>query len=148
VCIDNPKISEFEYSGIDHIPFDQIVGWWYPVKLHPKDKNEVEDAKYNPNPHYKGNTHYSMNDIKQHPELAQFPPGHEALGQEPWKSLPKPKTSLGSSKGKGKDNGKAKAKGNSKSQGTGKGKKPGSSSTRRSISLFLRDMMDLVRNPE
>jgi hypothetical protein len=145
-------MSEFEFSGIDHIPFDQIVGWWYPVKLHPKNKNEVEDAKYNPNPHYKGDKHYLMSDIKPKPELAQFPPGHEALKHEPWKSLQKPKTSPGSSKGKGKDNGKGKGKGNgkgnSKSQGTGKGKKPGSSSTRRSISIFLRDMMDMVRNPE
>jgi hypothetical protein len=141
-------MSEFEYSGIDHIPFDQIVGWWYPIELHPKDKNEVEDAEYHPNPHYKGDKHYSMNDIKAKPELAQFPPGHPALTQEPWKSLSKPKAPLDSSKGKGKDNGKGKGKGNSKSQGTGKGKKPGSSSTRRSISIFLRDMMDLVRNPE
>jgi hypothetical protein len=55
-------------------------------------------------------------------------------------------TGSSSGKGKGKDNDKGKD--NSKSQGTGKGKKPGSRSTRRSISIFLRDMMDMVRSPE
>jgi hypothetical protein len=114
----------------------------YPIQFHPEDKNEVEDAKYHLNLHYKGDKHYSMNDIKQKHELAKFPPRHPALTQEPWKSLD-------SSKGKSKDNGKGKGKGkgNSKSQGTGKGKKPGSSSNRRTISIFLRSIMDLVRNP-
>jgi hypothetical protein len=87
-----------------------------------------------------------MNDIKRIPGLAPFPPGRPASNQKPWKSLSKPKTPLDSSKGKGKDNGKG--KGNSKSQGTGKGKKRGSSSTRRTISIFLRSIMDLVRNLE
>jgi hypothetical protein len=87
-----------------------------------------------------------MNDIKRSPELAPFPSGHPISNQGPWQSPSKPKTLLDSSKSKGKDNGKG--KGNSKSQGTGKGEKLGSSSTRLSISIFLRDMMDLVRNSE
>jgi hypothetical protein len=89
-----------------------------------------------------------MNDVKHSPGLASFPPGRPASNQKPWESLSKPKTPLDCSKGKGKDNGKGKGKGKGKSQGTGKGKKRGSSSTRRTISIFLRSNMDLVRNLE
>jgi hypothetical protein len=125
-------MSEFEYSGIDHIPFDHIVGWWYPIKLHPKNQNEVDNAEHHPNPRYKGDRNYSMDQIKPKPELAHFPAGHPALKEEPWKSLPNSNAlpSSSSSKGKGKD--KSKGKANNK----GKGKNQGLS--RRSITVLLR----------
>ncbi|GKT44955.1 cholera enterotoxin subunit A [Colletotrichum spaethianum] len=72
----NPYNDEKEFAALGGIKINQIIGWT-PVRNNFKGKEKL-------NPLYRAATYSNMGNGGAQPQLAAFPPDHEAWAEAPW----------------------------------------------------------------
>jgi hypothetical protein len=77
----NPKSEEVELAALDHIPFEQVVGWYDQFI---RVQGRVVDFKFTENNEFDKVRYHKKKDSGAQYQLAGFPKTHEARNKKPW----------------------------------------------------------------